>query len=175
MGLGHAASRAGEHTEAVKAYGLALALNPGNYIVRLALARVYGQLNQSEEAAREARQVLLAHPHYAAAEAEYGVTLVHLKRYDQALPALLKALELGDKTARTQCFLGNAYLPLGKSSEAVRAYEEAIRLDANYAPAYVNLAMIYVRAGQPDKARPYYQKGCRLDRELCRQVESKFR
>jgi len=63
-------------------------------------------------------------------------------------------------------FLGNAYLSSGRSTDALHAYQEAIRLDPNYATAYLNLAVFYLHSGQPDQARPYYQKACRLDRNF---------
>jgi len=58
---------AGDNDQAIKAYGLALALNPANYIVRLALAKVYMGLNRFEEAAKEQQTVLAAHPRFAPA------------------------------------------------------------------------------------------------------------
>ncbi len=175
MGLGHAAYRAGDNAEAVKAYQLALELNPRNFIVRLALGKAYWRLNRLDDAAEGERQVLREHPNYAQARADYGITLVRLRKFDIALPELLKAIELGYRTSLVYNYLGNAYMASGRSAEAVGAYEEAIRLDPNSPTAYVKLAVIFAQSGQPEKARQYYQKACRLDPQLCRQIGAKFR
>ncbi len=84
------------------------------------------------------------------------------------------SLEVSHRRGNRRSSDGNAYLSSGRSAEALHAHQEAIRLDPNYATTYLNLAVFYLHSGQADQARPYYQKACRLDRELCRQVESKF-
>lgn len=175
MGLGQAALRSGDAEGAGKAFRWALELNPHNFVVRLALARAYEKLNRLPEALEEEKRVLLAHPKAAQAHAEYGVTLVRMKRYGEALPVLLKARELGDQNPVASNFLGTTYLALGKPAEAVRAYEEAIRLDAKYSAPYGNLALFFAQAGEREKALSYYRQACQLDAPLCRQLEPRFK
>jgi Tfp pilus assembly protein PilF len=57
----------------------------------------------------------------------------------------------------------------------VRAYEEAIHLDVKYSAPYGNLALVYLREGQDDKARQYYREACRLDRALCQELAPRCR
>jgi choline-sulfatase len=175
MGLGHAAYAAEKNSEAAKAFDLALQLNPRNFPVRLALAKVYWRLGRLNEAAAEQLKVLDSHPNLAQAHAEYGITLVRLKRYAEALPALTKGIELGFRNAEVYNFMANAYTAEGRVDEAIQAYEQAIALDPKYPTPYVNLALIYDQRGQHKKSREYYQKACRLSPELCRQLAAKFR
>ena len=174
IGLGRAAYQAEENEEAAKAYELTLHLNPRNFLTRLALARVYWRLKRFEAAMEQELDVLRSHPNFAQAHADYGVTLVHLERFDQAVPSILKGIELGYREAMTYNFLGNAYLALGQPRDGIRAYEQAIGLDPKYPTAYVNLALIYSESGERGKARQYYREACRLNAEVCRQIASKF-
>ena len=57
----------------------------------------------------------------------------------------------------------------------MRAYEEAIHLDVKYSAPYGNLALVYLREGQDDKARQYYREACRLDRALCQELAPRCR
>jgi arylsulfatase A-like enzyme/Flp pilus assembly protein TadD len=175
MGLGHAAYMAEMNSEAVKAFDLALQLNPQNFPVRLARARVYWRLGRLDEAAAEQLKVLDDHPNLAQAYADYGITLVRLKRYEEALPALTKGVDLGYRDGEVYNFMANAYGAQGRVDEAIRSYEQAISLDPKYPTPYVNLALIYNERGQRDKSREYFQKACRLSPELCRQLAAKLR
>jgi pentatricopeptide repeat protein len=174
VGLGHAAYAAEVNAEAVKAFELALRLNSRDFPVRLALAKVYWRLGRLDEAATEQLKVLADHPNFAQAHAEYGITLVRLKRYGEALPALTTGMDLGYRNAEVYNFLANAYGAEGRMDEAIRAYEQAIAQDPKYPTPYVNLALIYEERGQHIKSREYYQKACRISLELCRQLAVKL-
>jgi len=174
FGLGQAAYAAEENSEALKAFELALQLNPHDFIARLAMARVLWRLNRLEEAAGEQLKVLGDHPNFAEAQAEYGITLVRVKRYSEALPAFSKAIALGNQDATTYNFMANALMAESRADEAVRAYEQAISLDPKYPTPYVNLALFYAERGQRERSREYYRKACRLSQELCRQLAARF-
>ena len=175
VGLGHAAYAVEDNMEAVKAFDLALQLNRRNFLARLALARVYWRLGRLEEAATEQLQVLEEHPHFAQAHAEYGVTLVRLKRYQEGLQAITKGIAMGYRDATVYNFLANAHLAGGNAQEAIRAYDQAISLDPNYPTPLVNLALLYQERGDHVRAREYYQRACRISAELCRQLGVRLR
>jgi Flp pilus assembly protein TadD len=98
-----------------------------------------------------------------------------MRQYQDGLAALQKAVQQGYGTAVTYNFLGTARLAAGNTEEAVRAYEGAIHLDVKYSAPYGNLALLYIRAGQEDKARQYYREACRLDSVLCQELAPHFR
>ncbi len=173
-GLGAAAYRAGEIDQAAKAYELALQLNANDFMNRLALAKVYWRLNKLDAAATQQRIVIHSHPQYAEAYAEYGETLVQMRRFVEALPALRKGIELGHRDAMVYNILGNTLAALGNAEEARHAYEQAIQLDAKYVEAYANLAVVYIGMGKLEKAREYFQGACRLNESVCRQLAPRF-
>jgi len=173
-GLGAAAYQAGETDEAAKAYELALQLNPNDFMTRLALARVYWRLNKPDAAAAQQQTVIQSHPQFAQAYAEYGETLVQMRRFTGALPALERGIELGWREAMVYNVLGNTLAALGNTDEARRAYEQAIQRDAKYVDAYANLAVIYIGTRQQQKARQYFQEACRLSDSVCRQLAPRF-
>ncbi len=175
IGLGRAAYRAEENSEAAKAYQLALELNPHDFLARLALARVDWRLKQLDSAAAEQQTVLRSHPQFAQAHADYGVTLVHMHRFGEAIPSLEKGIGLGYRDAMAYNFLGNAYAATGRTDDAVGAYQQATQIDATYPTAFVNLALLYAQKGERAKAREYFQKACRLNEELCRALAPRFR
>jgi len=174
MGMGHAALEGGDPAGAVKAFRWALELNPRNYVVKLAMAHAFEQLNRLGDAATLEKDVLASHPEDGKANSDYGVTLVRLRQYPEALAALEKAVLLGYRAAVTYNFLGTARLAAGYKAEAVRAYEEAIHLDPKYAAPYGNLALFYSRAVQNEKAQQYYQQACQIDSRLCKELGPLF-
>ncbi|MCK5178884.1 MAG: tetratricopeptide repeat protein, partial [Candidatus Omnitrophica bacterium] len=44
--------------------------------------------------------------------------------------------------------LGNAYRAANKREEAIASYKKAIKIDPGYAPAYDNLAAVYIQEKQ---------------------------
>jgi len=152
-----------------------LQLNPNDFMTRLALAKVYWRLNKLDVAAAQQRAVIQSHPQFAQAYAEHGETLVQMRRFTEALPALQKGIDLGYRDAMVYNVLGNTLAALGNTKEARPAYETAIQLDAKYVDAYANLAVIYIAMGQEQKARQYFQDACRLNDSVCRQLAPRFR
>ena len=64
-------------------------------------------------------------------------SLFEAKRYDEASEALLKALaepETGLPRARTYLVLGKTYSAAGKESDAKKAFENAVRVNAEILP-----------------------------------------
>ena len=56
----------------------------------------------------------------------------------------------------------------GKYDEAIKAYDEAIRLDPNYADAWNNKGIALDDQGKYDEAIKAYDEAIRLDPKLCR-------
>lgn len=67
-----------------------------------------------------------------------GVTLVRLRRLDEAIASLRQALQFGPRNARTYKVLGDALAGAGRPADAVAAYDRALALDAGYDGARAN-------------------------------------
>lgn len=77
---------------------------------------------------------------------------------DWAVKSLLKARELEPTNPILAWRLGNNYAALSKWEDAVKNYQEAINLKADYVGAYFSLAGVYEQNQQLDKAVELYKK-----------------
>jgi tetratricopeptide (TPR) repeat protein len=95
-----------------------------------------------------------------------GRAYVRQGQIDQAAQAFKRATELKSDPAY--------YLNLGKTlkselpviqkrAEARAAYEQALRVDGNYAPAHLELGRLFMDSGEPEKAKPELEKALDLE------------
>lgn len=78
-----------------------------------------------------------------------------LKRYDEAMDAYRKALELSGPDTADRCSIyynmGNACYMLGKYEQAIKNYEKSIDAGYNGSNAFENLAFAFIRSGDADR------------------------
>lgn len=65
------------------------------------------------------------------------------KRWDEALQAYRKAIEIDAYREEIHNNLGNVLQDMGRLDEACEAYQQAIRIQPDYAEAYYNLSLCY--------------------------------
>lgn len=174
LGLGRAYFELGQYPDAVAALELTLHLNPHNFLARLVLANVYVRQNSLEKAETELSRLVAEQPGFAEGHAAYGALLVRHENYAQAEREIERGLELGHRDAVTFNSLGIAQAELGRPKEAIKAYQEAVKLAPGYAAAYLNLAIECRRLGDAAEALQYYRKVCELSDQLCRQYRAQF-
>jgi tetratricopeptide (TPR) repeat protein len=95
-----------------------------------------------------------------------GVDALDKGHYDQAITLFTGALQLGPagRTAvRLHANRGKAYFAKGDNESAIKDYDEAVRLDPNYAAAFAGRADAYNAKGDMDKALADYTESIRLD------------
>jgi tetratricopeptide (TPR) repeat protein len=84
-------------------------------------------------------------------EARVGValsaTLAQLHRYDEAIGMAERAIELAPMIADPLINLGWLYTVLGRNDDALAACRRATELDKNNGPAWWNMAMVHLLAG----------------------------
>ncbi len=173
-GLGRAEFALGENQNAAEALGLALRLNPRNYLSRRLLARVYLREDKPLQAERELAQVVSEHPDFAEARAEHGLALAKVKRFREAIAELQAASNCGYRDAVAYYYLGVSYSETGDTSDAIGAYQKAVEIDPNYAAAWARLALQYRQRGESSKANEYYRRTCQLSKELCLELAGQF-
>lgn len=108
---------------------------------------------------------------YAAdSPSNYDIALEFLKKeeYDPAIENFQKALQdEKDAIAQSRIYnlLGLSYLKQGvSSSSAIGSFEQAIRMDPQFAEAYFNIASAYAADNlDPNKAADYFQKTIEVD------------
>lgn len=102
-------------------------------------------------------QVLAAEPKHANAWCFLGMALHDQERYDDAISAYQKALELQPDFPIALNNLGNTYRLMRRLPDAVRTFDRAISLKPDYLIAYKNKATSLCWEGQVEPALRVYE------------------
>jgi predicted O-linked N-acetylglucosamine transferase (SPINDLY family) len=81
-----------------------------------------------------------------------------LERYQESLQMLHKSLEIDPAEAVGHYFLGTVLEKLGKTPQAIRAYQEAIALNPKFIDAYNNLGNLLFQAREIEQAELFYRQ-----------------
>lgn len=114
----------------------------------------YAYKGQNDLAIEEYKNVLFVNPDLV--EANYKLALVYEKAglYKQARSTLLKADELPE----SHYTLGLAYCSQSKWDKAIGEFKKAISIKKDYSAAYMNLALVYEKINEKDKAKEMWRK-----------------
>lgn len=112
------------------------------------------------------QQALEALPHSADLTLLLVADLRANKQYDAALAYVDKLLGLKPELASAHNARGNLLLDLGRSTEAVQAYQSAISLRDRYARAHGNLGLAYFYSADYEKALMSFGHALELDPNL---------
>ena len=150
--FGTALMRSGEHAKAAKVFEQAIELAPDLAQLRTRLA--LNQIAAGDNA--QAITGLQAALDRQADTMEHAVILglMHLRRrdYDQALTIAEDLQSRHPENPFGANLAGAALWAKGEEDAARDSFEAAVALDADYAPAHVNLAKLDIRSGQLDAA-----------------------
>ena len=94
---------------------------------------------------------------------EKGRCLNRLKRYDEALESLDKALELDSNYAMAWANRGNVLRNLKRYDEALESYDRTLELDANYQLAWANRGSVLSNLKRYDEALASLDRALELD------------
>ena len=111
----------------------------------------------------EFKQLALGYPEFAGPEVNLGLIYLQSSRLSDAEAAFKAALDRnpGDGIAGNE--LGIVERKLGKFTEAEAAYERSIASTPDYAPAYLNLGVLYdLYLSEPQKALDQFEHYLRL-------------
>ena len=99
------------------------------------------------------------------ADALYYVAVVACQdeQFQQGVELARRAIANGPPQARVHNLLGQALYRLGDPMEAIKNFDRAIALDANFADAHGNRANILVDAGLPDEALKSFDRALELN------------
>jgi tetratricopeptide (TPR) repeat protein len=88
-----------------------------------------------------------------------GNVMMDSRRYNEAIDAYQKALDLDPKNVPVRVDMGTCYRRIGKSDKAVEEYRKAIRIDPNVSMAHRNLGVVLADDMHDNKrAIPEFQK-----------------
>ena len=104
-------------------------------------------------------------PSVASAHDDLGVAHMRERRYDEAIGALLRAIDVDPGYARAYTHLGIAFSAKGDRQRAIEYHRRAIELDPGMATAYFNLAVDYHSTDQMSSAIDQLVRAVELDPE----------
>jgi protein O-GlcNAc transferase len=85
------------------------------------------------------------------------------KRYQDALAAQLKAIEVMPPKAELYSNLGNLHFALDRLSDAETSYRACLRLDPDHIDGNYNFGMLLLNADRPQEAEKHLRHALRLD------------
>jgi tetratricopeptide (TPR) repeat protein len=147
----------GEYEEAVRHYRRVVELAPDLAIAHYALSAPYLGMGRYAEAEQELRLSIGLQPTASAFEG-LGLARMYQGQDREAIPLLLRALEIGPKRSLHYMNLGTAYRRSGSPREAEQAYRKALdlaeaRLATNPRDAYEKSCLAYLCARLGDRRR----------------------
>jgi len=165
--IGRLAGGAADVPGAIAAFARAVSASPNDPIVHKYLAGALLQQDRADEAFVELVAALLIDP--LDADAHAGVGQIHLDagRYDQAVGALRRAVELSANDAEARYALATALMRLGNTQEAVRELErfeqaqrqmQATRRRGLALGVLKEEAALHAAEGRPDRSASLWQQ-----------------
>jgi tetratricopeptide (TPR) repeat protein/predicted Ser/Thr protein kinase len=157
MGLG--AYQAGRFKDAASAWEMALKLEPDNVPVLRNLGAAYHSLGRDDDAVAALQHALEIKP-VSDVYTNLGTILFYQGKYDAAVPAFEKAVDLGANNYDSWGNLGDAYRwSSNKKDKAKPAYENAIQLvreeiarNPNQAELRIDVATYLAKSGDRENA-----------------------
>ncbi|HAD09604.1 MAG TPA: type IV pilus biogenesis/stability protein PilW [Porticoccaceae bacterium] len=138
----------------------ALETDPRSGMAHNGMALLYQMDKEDQLAEQHFEKALMLEPDLTAARNNYAVFLMRKDRYQEAYEHLLRAaadLEY-QRRSRVHLTLGQAAMQLGKKEEAMAAWEKAINLNPQMAPAYLALAQEYFEKRELPLAKRYLDR-----------------
>jgi cytochrome c-type biogenesis protein CcmH/NrfG len=149
-----------EFTEAESDYQKILQRDQNNGLALANLATIELQEGKLDDAEKHIKAAVAQSPEDAYNLSTLGYLKFRQEKFDEALDALSHAAKIDPNNPEIQNYLGVTLSHKGLRMQAETALRKAISLDANYAPAHNNIAVIYLSQNPPlpQLARWHYQK-----------------
>jgi tetratricopeptide (TPR) repeat protein len=92
-----------------------------------------------------------------------GQILTNQKRYDEALPNYLKALQINPIFVDAHYNLGVLFDKRGETNKAIQHYRKAVELEPDFTKANNNLGVALLKQDLPGEAISHFQKALKID------------
>ncbi|PKL76525.1 MAG: hypothetical protein CVV27_09810 [Candidatus Melainabacteria bacterium HGW-Melainabacteria-1] len=150
-------------TEAMDEFFTAKTINPDYYPTYVGLANAYEKMGQLEKAVENYQiAVRLLNPSYAAERILRGNYYAERNNYRLALRDYNDVVSI-DPSAGNQYTLAMKHLRFSEDKKAIKAFEEATKLDEDFADPHFQLGNLYFRDNKLKKAVPSYEVAVKLD------------
>jgi Tfp pilus assembly protein PilF len=88
----------------------------------------------------------------------------HQSLYREAVAEVVKAIKLGEETARAFSILGNALIALGDPEKAVKSFQKGLELSPDYPDIHNDLGRAYLQLKRCREAAQSFEKAIELNR-----------
>jgi Flp pilus assembly protein TadD len=134
--------------------------DPGAWEAMINLGIVQLRLDDPTAATKQFEQSILVAGDRKIPYAHFmlGDSLYRVELFEEAEQELRRSLSFEPQNALAHILLGNIAGKTNRFDDAEFHFLEAIARDPNLFEPYVNLSIIYLRKGQKDEARKYYQR-----------------
>jgi len=152
----------GDLAEAADEYRKAIAVKPEFLSAHLGLARVLNSDHKSDDAEHELQYVLTANPDDPEANYLMGEILVNRSNLAEALPFLLKALQVTpEELPYVHADLSQVYEDRGDLPQAIAELKQALPIDVD-GSFYFRLGRLYMRTGDRSAAAQALDQSAKL-------------
>jgi len=165
-GMAYDAYMEGDLETAIAHYREASALDPANIDYLFELARLLILTENTEEGLAVADQIILIAPESPQGYAIKAMALDWMGQPDEAVVTALRALEIDPTYAPTHAYLAEAYIDLGRWTQAREEAELAVQLDPFSVDARRNYAYVLENTGYYQSAVQQYLQALALNPNL---------
>jgi Tfp pilus assembly protein PilF len=155
--------RQGNFAAAKESLRKAVAEDPADVDLTLALANTCLRLGETEAACAEFRAATLANSRSALAQVSLAACLFMLERYAESELTARRALALEPGNGEALKVVGMSCVKAGRLTEGVHAYAEAVWRNPHDVDALMALSECYAQVGDLDSALLLYQKALETD------------
>jgi tetratricopeptide (TPR) repeat protein len=141
----------------------ALEINPTSLQGWHSLGKVYQGMRDNEKAMECYREALKIHPGFNPARTSLAVMLATDGQLEDAKRELEKGLEYEHEVHMVHINLGILYRQLGDFKTSEKHFKEAIKINADYLPARLDLAKLYLANGDKQKGRKELETVLKID------------
>ena len=125
--------------------------------------------NVNDRAVEEFTRAIASDPAFAQAHHDLGVAYLRQERYEQAINAFKKSLDLKlEVRSRAMAYhnLGLAYSAISRNDEAIDAFKQALQINPQDAETHYYLGMAYLDKERYDEAITNFQQSLKLKPDL---------
>lgn len=117
-----------------------------------ALADLYAERHNVEQAERHFRRALMLNPSCEYARIRYAMLLAGRGRVDEAVEQVEQAQRLNPRSSVLRGYTGATLHYARRFADAARTYESLLRLDSQYTAAYIGLCKAYTELRRTEEA-----------------------
>ena len=160
---GYEAKQQGDTQTAIDYYAKILHTNPDDYDARLALARLYYQVEKYDKAEKLFLKIYQGDQTDVEALKGLGQVYLMTDKLDKSIAMFQKAIGYLPNEVSLYLLLAKAYSWDGKLQKAIDVYQKILKIDDTYSEAYQGIGKMYYWMEKPVTAIKYYQKAIALD------------